>query len=60
MYERWTRCTEPSKSAWEIVTTPGTLRLSIKFYPCGVNSPNPDDVRYRYCAYCHEFIEREA
>lgn len=30
---------------------------SITFLPCGVTSHNANDVRERYCARCHRFME---
>ena len=30
---------------------------SITFHPCGTKSFHPEDVRHRYCARCHRFIE---
>jgi len=34
--------------------------IVIRFLPCGIISHHREDIRHRYCARCHRFIEREA
>lgn len=29
----------------------------IQFWPCGVKSYHPDDIRERFCGRCHQFIK---
>ena len=44
-----------------IVTEPRAIGgLSITWLVCGTPSPNPNDVRERYCPRCHVLHEDEA
>jgi len=58
----WTLCTDPKQSRWRIIRwgTGDRGYIGIRFEPCGVQSFHPEDVRNRYCAFCHCFIQMEA
>lgn len=46
----------PSKCpSWSFEVAPDGK--SITFLPCMVTSHNPNDVRERYCARCHRWLE---
>ena len=44
----------PSKKGYEIVAS----GQAIKCQQCQRTSWNPDDVRYKYCGFCHQFHDR--
>lgn len=48
----WIRCQPGQESAWAIDMT----AQSIAFYPCGVVSHHPVDIKERFCAFCSRFI----
>lgn len=57
----WTLCINPDRSTWRLIFWgPGGAYRGIRFEPCGVQSFHPDDVRNRYCAFCHRFIDTQA
>jgi hypothetical protein len=50
------RCTDTrTERTYEVIEE----RRAIRFEPCGVVSHNPNDIRERYCAVCHVFVEKE-
>lgn len=51
-----TACANPSLSTYAVIKA----GRAIQFSPCGVVSYHVEDVRYRYCALCHAFIEKES
>ena len=56
----WKLCIPPVASTWRLIFWgPNGAYKGIRFEPCGVQSFHPDDVRERYCAFCHRWIERE-
>jgi hypothetical protein len=54
---RWQRCGDPSRSWYEIVVDADGA-AAIRFHPCGVTSYHREDIRQRYCALCHSFVEK--
>jgi hypothetical protein len=56
MTPRWLACADPSRSCYEIVVERGFV--TIRFLPCGVMSYHPEDIKQRYCALCHSWVEK--
>lgn len=56
----WTLCHDARSSRYRLIWQGAARVPAIRFEPCGVESFHPEDIRQRYCHFCHRWIETEA